>query len=224
MMAQMKANFIMLRIYWLCVLGVTAISFLTTVIVSLAMGTNDNAEVSLANLVSIFLLIMPIVIPTGTFANMINLGATRWEYYKGAVFFYTVWAVALSIVNVIWLQIEIHLWRKYIVTFNILEIFHWDQFGFFGSFLYQIVVFMLVMSLFHFLFSGLRSYVGWALWAVFIAAIPISTSIPALRMQLAEGLKILLFNDSLWLGVALNLIPICVFLLGGWLFTRKRFF
>jgi hypothetical protein len=39
--------------------------------------------------------------------------------------------------------------------------------------------------------------VGWVIWAAFIAAIPVFTSIAQLRHKLADGLLMLLFNDSL---------------------------
>ncbi|MEJ9217105.1 hypothetical protein P4H46_02620 [Paenibacillus glucanolyticus] len=57
---------------------------------------------------------------------------------------------------------------------------------------------------------------------MFIAAIPIFTSIPSLRHTLADGLQALLFNDSLLQGFGLTLLISLVLLAGGWWFTARR--
>ncbi|MBB6673690.1 hypothetical protein [Cohnella nanjingensis] len=103
-----------------------------------------------------------------------------------------------------------------------MEIFHWDRFGFAGMFLYQFGVYMLLFSLLTLLFSGLRHAVGWLLWVVLIAAIPLGTALPVFRPHVAEGFGKLLFNDSLLQGFGITLILSLVFLAGGWLFTRRR--
>lgn len=222
--AQLKVHYIVLRIYLLCIVGATFISLLVNGIVGLFVAEQDNTIVSPANMLIIALIFMAIVIPLVSYRKLMNLGATRTDYYLGALSFYGLWAVGLSLFNVMWLPFEEQVIRSFVGTLNILEVFHWDQFGYFGSFLYLLAASLLLMSLLHFLFSGLRHVLGWVAWVLLIAAIPIGTSIASLRHHVADGFIQLLFNDHLGQGVALNIALACLFLLGGWLFTKKRGF
>ena len=155
---------------------------------------------------------------------MINLGATRQEYYVGLLIIYITWAFLFTALNVIWYQVEEHFINNFQGTFNILDIFHWNRHGLPGTLLYQFGTYMLLISLLSMLCSGLRHYAGWILWVVLIAAIPIGTSIPYLRRHVADGLTALLFNSSLPAGVGLTWGLSALFLLGGWLFTSRREF
>ncbi|ANA80354.1 hypothetical protein C7121_05145 [Paenibacillus glucanolyticus] len=219
----MRASFLQLRPYLWSILGTIAISILANVIVSLSLGDNgENKQVSAANLLTVFLLFIGSVLPAGLFRRVMNLGATRKEYYAGMLLVYALWSAIFAMLNIIWLQIEIGFIRNYENTFNILEIFGWSQFGIVGMFVYQFGAYLLLISLLNLLFSGLRHVLGWVVWVVFIAAIPIFTSIPSLRHTLADGLQALLFNDSLLQGFGLTLLISLVLLAGGWWFTARR--
>ncbi|MDQ0110669.1 hypothetical protein [Paenibacillus harenae] len=218
----LKASFLQLRMYLWIVLGILAVSVTTNIIVSLSMGPGENSSVSAVNLLTLFLIFVGSVLPLSFFKRMINLGATRKEYYIGILLIYAVWAATFALLNIVWFQLEIYLIRNYEHTFNILEIFHWDQFGVLGMFVYQFGAYLFLLSLLNLLFSGLRHVAGWVIWVVFIAAIPIFTSIANLRGKLADGLLALLFNDSLLQGFGLTFIIACLMLAGGWWFTTRR--
>lgn len=221
--ALMRASFLQLRSYLLVMLGTIAISMIANVIISLSLGdSSENTQVSAANLLTVFLLFVGSVLPAGLFRRVMNLGATRKEYYIGMLLVYSIWSAIFAVLNIIWLQVEIGFIRQYENTFNILEIFGWNQFGIVGMFFYQFGAYLLLISLLNLLFSGLRHVLGWVVWVVLIAAIPIFTSIPSLRHTLADGLLALLFNDSLLQGLGLTLIISLVLLAGGWWFTARR--
>ncbi|WP_276358331.1 hypothetical protein [Cohnella caldifontis] len=223
--AMWKASYLQLRIYLWCVAGFVAAGLLANIIVSLSVGDNgENAQVSYANMLGIFLIFVGSVLPVSFFKRIVNLGATRRDYFKGLLAVYAAWAAGFSLLNVLWFPIEAHVISDYRLTFNILEIFGWTQFGYAGMFLYQFGVYMLLLSLFTLLFSGLRHAVGWILWAALITAIPVGTSVPSLRPHVADGFLTLLFNDSLWQGFGLTILLSAVFLAGSWLFTRRRVF
>jgi hypothetical protein len=172
-------------------------------------------------MLTVFLIFIGIVLPIGYFKRIINLGATRKEYYNGLLMIYTIWSAIFAVSNILWLKLEIGFnWT----TFNILQIFHWDQFGLAGMFVYQFGAYMLLISLLSLLFSGLRHVTGWVIWVALIAAIPIFTSIAPLRHKLAGWLQTMLFNDSLLQGFGWTFILSCVFLAGGWWFTARRTF
>lgn len=139
----MRASFLQLRPYLWSILGTIAISILANVIVSLSLGDNgENTQVSAANLLTVFLLFIGSVLPAGLFRRVMNLGATRKEYYAGMLLVYALWSAIFAMLNIIWLQIEIGFIRNYENTFNILEIFGWSQFGIVGMFVYQFICFL----------------------------------------------------------------------------------
>jgi hypothetical protein len=216
----MKASFLLLRLYILCVFGLAAINVIITTIVSLATGISDPL-VSVANMLTASLIPIAIVLPIGYFKRIMNLGATRKEYYNGILMIYTIWAALFAVFNILWLKLENSFTRE---TYNILEVFHWDQFGLAGMFLYQFGTYMLIISLLNLLFSGLRHIIGWIIWIVLIVAIPIGIALPSLRPKVGDGFMTLLSNDSLWQGFGISFLLSCLFLAGGWWFTSRRAF
>lgn len=218
----MRASFLQLKIYLWIILGATLVSLITTTIITLSMGNSENTSVSVGNVLTILIIFVGSVLPVSLFKRMINLGATRSQYYFGLLLVYVIWSAVFAIFNIAWLQVDIHVVRSYENTFNILEIFHWDQFGIGGMFIYQFGAYMLLISLLNLLFSGLRHFAGWIIWALVVAAIPVFTSIPSLRHQLADGLLTLLFNDSLAQGFGITIVIAVILLAGGWWFTSRR--
>ncbi|MOA34005.1 hypothetical protein D3C78_1553480 [compost metagenome] len=107
-------------------------------------------------------------------------------------------------------------------TINLIEAFHWNEFGVAGSFLYQTIFYLMAMALLSMLISGYYHFVGWLLWVLFIVAIPTGTAIPSLRVHVVSFFDALLFNESLLTGVGFNLVLFFVFVAGGWFFTRGR--
>ncbi|MBB6733445.1 hypothetical protein [Cohnella zeiphila] len=225
--AQWKASFLQLRIYLICIVGLIAASYISQFIVTLSIGPGDSGgmPVSTSNILTVFLIFVATVLPAAYFKRIISFGATRKEYFIGLLAIYAVWSAFFSLLNAIWYFAETR-WLKTTgdLYFNIIEIFGWDRFGFLGILLYQFVVYMLLLSLLSLLFSGLRSWIGWALWAALAAAIPVGTSIPSLRVHLADGFLALLFNDSLLQGLGWNVLFACLFLAGGWWLTKRRTF
>ncbi|GGD55628.1 hypothetical protein [Paenibacillus nasutitermitis] len=218
-----KASYLQLRLYLFIMLGLIASSIVANVVIYLSMGDDsNNTSVSIANMFTIFLLLAPSILSSIFFKKMMNLGASRRQYYSGLIRVYVLLAAGFAGLNLVWLKLETDYLREYGENFNILEIFHWNQFGSWGMFLYQFGAYMMLMSLLTLLFSGLRHPAGWAIWIALIAAIPIGTSVPSLRPGVADGFRALLFNNSLQEGFSLTMSFSLLFLIGGWLFTRRR--
>ncbi|MGE7828441.1 hypothetical protein [Paenibacillus sp. NPDC093718] len=57
------------------------------------METAKNTQVSSANLLIVFLIFVGSVLPSGLFRRVMNLGATRKEYYIGMLLVYSIWSV-----------------------------------------------------------------------------------------------------------------------------------
>ncbi|MNI23712.1 hypothetical protein D3C73_773080 [compost metagenome] len=219
---MLKASFLQLKLYLYVILGVVAVSVLSNIIVSLSIGSGENPQVSAANVLTVFLIFVGSILPLQLFKRMVNLGATRKDYYYGILVVYVLSAAFFAVLNTVWFQLENSFIRSYETTYNILEIFGWSQFGITGMLIYQFGAYMLLLSLLSLLFSGIRHVLGWVIWVVILAAIPVFTSIAPLRHKLANGLMVLLSNDSLLAGFGLTLLIACVLLAGGWWFTAKR--
>ena len=184
----------------------------------------ENVNVSSANMLLVLLPLLAIILPLKTFRPMMNFGDSRRRYFAGLLGVYAVSAVLLALVNSLWWPFEQNVIRTHSQTYNLIEVFGWEQFGFIGAFLYQTVFYCFVLTLFNLLFSGLKSPISWVIWTVLIAAIPIGTSIASLRVHVADFFLALLFNDSLVSAIGLNLGLSLVWVAGAWLFTRRRTF
>ncbi|MBM6994727.1 hypothetical protein IM700_003505 [Paenibacillus sp. DXFW5] len=218
--AQFKASYLQLRIYLWIIVGIVAIAQLADLIVSISLGRVEKDSVSETNFLMIFLLFVPTILPTVYFIRIINLGASRKEYYQGLFFIYAVWSAIFALLNIVWLKLESVVFGM--EGINLLEIFKWDQLDLFGVFIYQFGAYMMFLSLLNLLFSGFHHIIGWVLWGLVIAAIPLSTAISSFRSHVADGLQTLLSNDSLMQGFGLTLLFTCVFLAGGWYFVKNR--
>lgn len=218
----LKASLLHMRIDILAVLSVVVINLLVSIIINLSVPGNNNIQVSVGNLLAILLIVAAINLPTVFFKKIVNLGATRRQYYTGLIVTHIFWSALFAVLNIAWLKLETGFLREYIATFNILEIFHWDQFNVFGMFLYQFGTYMLLVSILNLLFSCWKHVLGWVFWALLIAAIPIGTSIASLRSKVADGFQALLFNDSLLQGFVLTLGLSCLFFAAGWWFIKRR--
>jgi len=217
---HLKATYLQLRIYIGMVIIFILLGRLVEFIVGLFTDSSQNTVLSDGNLLLLILLIIAIVLPLSYYKRIVHLGASRQQYFLGLQFVYAVWAVAIALFNSLWPMLEVNVLHKN--TINLIETFHWNEFGVAGSFLYQTIFYLMVMALLSMLISGYYHIVGWLLWVLFIVAIPTGTAIPSLRVHIVSFFEALLFNGSLLTGVGFNLVLFFVFVAGGWFFTRRR--
>ena len=211
-----------MRIYIWGIMIMILLGRLADFIVSLNIDSSQSTRLSDGNMLILVLPLIAIVLPIAYYKRIVHLGASREQYYKALQFVFAVWAAAIALFNSLWFVLEVKVLRNYMNTVDLIEAFHWDDFGLAGSFLYQTAFYLMAMGLLCMLTSGCYRPVGWLLWALLIAAIPIGTAIPSLRIHVVSFFKTLLFNTSLPAGVGFNLVLYFVFVVGGWLFTRRR--
>jgi len=219
---HIKAAYLQMRIYIWCVIILILLGRLTDFIVNLIMNKSQSTILSDANMLILILIFIAIVLPLSYYRRIVNLGASRAHYFKALQLVFVVWAAAIALINSLWFVLKVHVIRNYTNTIDLIEAFHWNDFGFAGSFLYQLAFYLMVMALLSMLISGYYHSIGWLLSALLITAIPIGTAIPSLRAHVADFFEFLLFNDSLPIGVGFNLLLYLVFAAGGWFFTRGR--
>ncbi|WP_433922127.1 hypothetical protein [Paenibacillus taichungensis] len=217
---HLKATYLQMRIYIWMVIILILLGRLAEFIVGLFIDSSQNTGIADGNLLLLILLIFAIVLPLSYYNRIVHLGANRIQYFFGLQFVYTVWAVAIALFNSLWSVLEVNVLHKN--TVNLIEAFHWNEFGIVGSFLYQTIFYLMTMALLSMLISGYHHLVGWLLWVLFIVAIPTGTAIPALRAHVVSFFEALLFNGSLLKGVGFNLVLFIVFVAGGWFFTKGR--
>jgi len=219
---HLKATYLQMRIYIGFILILTLLGRLAQFIVSLFVDGSSGTILSAGNMLVLILLLIAIVLPLSYYKRIVHTGASREQYFRGLLFVFAVWAAIIALINSIWTEVEVNVLRDHEGTVGLIEAFHWADFGLAGSFLYQAVFYLMAMALLSMLVSGYYRFAGWLLWALLLAAIPVGTVIPSLRVHVVAFFKALLFNGSLWAGVGFNLILFIVFAAGGWLFTKGR--
>jgi len=217
-----KATYSQMKLYIWLIVGLVPLGRLVDFIVSRFTDSSQNTSLSDGNLLLLILLVTSIALPLSYYRRIVHLGASRAQYFKGLQSVFVVWAAAVALFNSIWFEFEEGVLRKYTNTVDLIEAFRWVDFGFAGSFLYQMAFYLMAMALLSMLISGYRHPVGWLLWALLLAAIPVGTTIPSLRDHVGSFFQALLFNGSLLTGVGFNLLLYLVFVAGGWFFTRRR--
>ncbi|MBT2291715.1 hypothetical protein J7E73_21815 [Paenibacillus albidus] len=219
---HLKATYLQMRVYIGCVICLTLLGRLVELVLSLTIDNSGDSRLSESNLLILILPLLAIVLPLTYYKRIISLGASREQYFKGLHVVFAVWAAAIALCNSLWVVLQVNVFRNYYNAVDLIGAFHWDDFGFAGSFLYQTAFYLMAMALLSMLISGYHHPIGWLLTAMLLAAIPVGTAIPSLRVHVVSFFKVLLFNDSLLLGVGFNLILYAVFVVGGLLFTRGR--
>lgn len=222
MAVHLKATYLQMRFYIWFVIIVILLGRTAEIIVSISTDTYDLSRLSESNMLLLILLFFASMLPLNYYKRIVNLGASRTHYFKGLQFVFAVWSAAIALCNSVWFMLEVHVFRNHENAIGLIQAFHWDDFGLAGSFLYQTAFYLMVMALLSMLVSGYYHPVGWLLSALLIAAIPVGTAIPSLRVHVVSFFQALLFNRSLLAGIGFNLALYCVFSGGCWLFTRGR--
>jgi hypothetical protein len=219
---HIKATYLHIRIYLWGVIGMILLGRLADLIVSLSTKSMGGNRLSDGNMLLLILLCTAIVLPIRYFKRIIHLGASREQYFKGLHLSFALWATGIALFNTCWYIFEVKVLRQYTGIVDMIEAFHWNDFGFAGIFLYQTAFYIMAMAFLSMLVSGYHHPAGWLLSALVITAIPVGTAFSSLRVHVASFFKALLFNSSLPAGIAYNLALYLLFVAGAWLFTRRR--
>ncbi|WP_025027577.1 hypothetical protein [Caldalkalibacillus mannanilyticus] len=223
-MSRVKKVFIgsyaALKMYLFIITGLVGVVFLTNFILGIT-GISAHPEISSSNIATIFLLFMAGVLPLYFFKRIMNLGASRKDYYYGTMIAYVFWVAIFSVFNIIWFLLEKHIFefKRYI---NIIEAFGWDRYGILEMFFYQFFAYLFVVALFNLLFSGVRDKLAIPLYIILVAFVSMSMSISTLRDSVFQVLGFLFFNPSLIFSTLLTCIVIGFLFLFGWFFTARR--
>ncbi|NDI35236.1 hypothetical protein [Chengkuizengella sediminis] len=186
-------------------------------------GINDTIGISFANVITIFLLVVPLILPLYFFRRLLSLGASRRDYMKGIIWTYVFYSIIFSLFNILWFLFENNYLnpsvREY---FNIMALFNWDRSGVVGMFLYQFFSYLLVISFINLLVSCYKHVLGIGLYIALSIIIPVSMAIGTLREGVGIGLSYLLFNPSIVMQIVLSSIVTIILFYCSWWFIKRR--
>lgn len=223
MTVHIKATYLQMRLYIWGVVLMILLGRLADWIVTVSTNSSFNTlRLSDGNMLLLILLFFAVLLPLRYFKRIVHLGASREDYFLGLQIVFAVWAAAIALFNSLYHVLEVNVIRNYSGMVDMIEAFHWTDFGVAGAFLYQTAFYVMFMALLCLLVSGYNHPAGWLLWVLLITAIPVGTAIPSLRVHVADFFKALLFNSSLITGVAFNLALYALFAAGSWWFTKRR--
>ncbi|OMF92551.1 hypothetical protein [Paenibacillus sp. FSL R7-0337] len=219
---HLKATYRLLKLYIWLVPVIIVLGRTTELMITFLTNTMSASRLSESNMLILLLPLFAVTLPLSYYQRIVHLGASRMQYYKGIHTVFAVWAAGVAFMNSLWFAVQVHVFHNYDNATDLIAAFHWNDYGFAGSFLYQTAFYLMAMALLSMLVSGFFTPAGWLLTVLIAAAIPVGTAIPELRVHVASFFRTLLLNDSLLLGTGFNLLLYLVFVAGGWLFTRRR--
>lgn len=179
---------------------------LTGTVVLCATTSSDSAiALSNGNYTWLLALLSPFFFVLYDFKKLIRLGASKRDYYLGALLGYIVLAATISLVNT-GIHLLIDPLNQTQTVVNLMEVCGWTQNSILAAFFQQMVFLLLVMVFLHLLLSVQSHWYGWAADAALIAVICVFTPIPSLRRILTGFFGMVMLNQNAALHITLCLL------------------
>jgi len=195
----------------------------------LAYGINiigdDNFSISLAWYTWLVVAIAAIVIPLGNFPRIINLGATRRDFFWGSALTYAVLAGAASAVVTVFTYAVDHPLTRWgsLGSFGTApDVFGWVSNGPVVAFFQQWAFLLVLAGFVHTLVAAQNKWYGWLADVVIIAIISVFTPIAPLRHGEAWFFNLILFHPSPWLQIGSCLVLAAAFYALSWPILARR--
>ena len=182
------------------------ISFIVTAVVVLCATTSGDSAVALSNGNYTWLLavLTPFFFVFYDFKKLIHLGASKKDFYFGALVSYVGLAFLVSLLNT-GIHLLIDPLNHTQTVINLMAVCGWMENNVFFAFVQQAVFLLLSMVFLHVLLSMQPHWYGWLTDIILVAIICIFTPIAPLRGLLAGFFKVIMFNPN-----ALAHISICI--------------
>ena len=182
------------------------ISFIVTAVVVLCATTSGDSAVALSNGNYTWLLavLTPFFFVFYDFKKLIHLGASKKDFYFGALVSYVGLAFLVSLLNT-GIHLLIDPLNHTQTVINLMAVCGWMENNVFFAFVQQAVFLLLSMVFLHVLLSMQPHWYGWLTDIILVAIICTFTPIAPLRGLLAGFFKVIMFNPN-----ALAHIVVCV--------------
>lgn len=196
----MKAAFFIVK----RLLSSNRISFMITAVVVLCATTSGDSAVALSNGNYTWLLavLTPFFFVFYDFKKLIYLGASKKDFYFGALAGYVGLALLISLLNT-GIHLLIDPLNHAQTVINLMDVCGWTENNVFFAFIQQAVFLLLVMVFLHVLLSMQPHWYGWLTDIVLIAIICIFTPIAPLRGLLAGFFKVIMLNSNALLHISI---------------------
>lgn len=190
--------------------------FVVTVVVVLCATTSDDSAIALSNGNYAWLLAVmtPFVFVFHDFSKLMHLGASKQDYYLGALTGYGLMSLLISMVNTGIHSLLDPLNRTQTVI-NLMDVCGWTQNGVVVAFLQQSLFLFLIMVSLHVLLSMQTRWYGWVTDAVIISIVCVCTPIAPLRAMLAKFFGLIMLNANAPLHIAVCLALSALTILAG---------
>ncbi|RKI65481.1 hypothetical protein D7V91_14190 [bacterium 1xD42-67] len=194
----MKATFSIVK----RLLASNKISFIITAVVVLCTTTSGDSAIALSNGNYTWLLavLTPFFFVFYDFKKLIYLGASKKDFYFGALVSYGGLALLISLLNT-GIHLLIDPLNHTQTVINLMGVCGWMENNVFFAFIQQAVFLLLSMVFLHVLLSMQPHWYGWLTDIILVAIICIFTPIAPLRGLLAGFFKVIMFSPNALLHI-----------------------
>ena len=194
----MKATFSIVK----RLLASNKISIIITAVVVLCATTSGDSAIALSNGNYTWLLavLTPFFFVFYDFKKLIYLGASKKDFYFGALVSYGGLALLISLLNT-GIHLLIDPLNHTQTVINLMDVCGWMENNVFFAFVQQAVFLLLSMVFLHVLLSMQPHWYGWLTDIILVAIICIFTPIAPLRGLLAGFFKVIMFNHNALLHI-----------------------
>ncbi|GKX27564.1 hypothetical protein SH1V18_00440 [Vallitalea longa] len=179
------------------IITISIVTFtIISMIINFFLGQSNTENQSIGNLFALINILAPIFIILKYYRKLINIGAKKLDFFKGCILNYIVFAVIVSIINILFYYvIEPLIWGS---SFNIsfLPAFDWTSSGVFACFIYQTGFYILISVFIHTLVLYQNMWIGWVADVLIITIISVFTPIAPLRQVLITFFRATTLNPS----------------------------
>ena len=192
------------------------ISFIITAVVVLCATTSGDSAVALSNGNYTWLLAVmtPFFFVFYDFKKLMHLGASKKDFYLGALISYGILALLISLINT-GVRLLIDPLNQTQTVINLMDVCGWTENGVLAAGFQQMCFLLLAMIFLHVLLSMQAHWYGWLTDVLLAAVICVFTPIAPLRGILAGFFRLIMLNGSAPLHIGIFLVLSAGLALGG---------
>ncbi|MGO0985296.1 hypothetical protein ACTPEW_05135 [Clostridioides difficile] len=182
------------------------VALIITLIVVILSTTSSTSSIAISrgNYTWLYIIMLPFFVVFYNFKKLINLGASKKDYYIGSMGLYLLSAIVVSLANTV-IHISIDKWNTSQTVVNLMDLCGWWQNGILLAFLQQTMFLLMITVFLHVLLSIQENWYGWVTDIVIVAIICIFTPFAPLRHFLVLFFKLVMFNSTAWLHILICL-------------------
>lgn len=197
------------------------ISFVITALVVLCATSSGDVVLSNGNYTWLLAVLTPFFFVFYDFTKLMNLGASKKDYFFACLISYVFLAFFISLANTV-IRLLIDPVYSAQIVINMMDVCKWTENGIIVAGLQQMFFLLLVMVFLHVLLSMQAHWYGWLTDAVLVAIICIFMPVAPLRAILAGFFKIIMLNSNAVLHFCICLLLCTALSLGGLVVLKRK--